>query len=300
MLAYAATGGAEGVVGINDCKVSALAVPGTSVRVSTGGIVALNRSTGGGQQSYIMRNTSETEVPIVATGGATRYDLIVARVEDPQYPPWSPPADPVVGPYVNIVAITNVPASTTSAAQLALGYPAVALARLAIPASTATITGAMITDLRKVPKPRRHRELRTYALSGADTDSITTNAADGERWPDVAWTMDIPEWATAANVLAFWNGVRVPANSNYFGSIWAKIGTQVTQTSAWEAGTISTVQRLGFAAADDITIPSAMRGTTQTVELRARWAGGTVNFVYLDQYSSISLDVEFVERADLV
>lgn len=305
VLAYAALGGAEGVIGINDCKVSALATPGTSIRVATGSVAMLNRSTGGTSQEYVGRCSTEDVVPVTANGpGATRYDLVIARVEDPQYPPWTAPADPKVGPYIKTHIVTGVSASTVNARTLNLGYPAIALARLAIPASTATITQAMITDLRKVARPRRERYMRTTALTTEDTDSLGTYPP-GEVWPDASglWTMDIPEWATSARIQAVWSQVVIPIGSNRFGGLWVRLGSSTTvdtQKVAFDTRPATNTTRSTWIVADDIAIPTALRGTTAPTKL---WgdlnASSTGPFIYLDKYSSISLDIEFLERADL-
>jgi hypothetical protein len=307
LLAYAATGSAEGVVGVSDCKVTALSTPGTSIQVAPGGAVMLNRSAGGGQQTYMGRCVSTDTVPVTATGGSSRSDLVVVRVEDPQYPPWPVPADPTVGPYIKTAIITGVSSTTKTAAQLNLGYPAIALARLTIPANTGTITQSMITDLRSVARPRRERYVRTTALVTGQTDPLADTTTDGEIWPDAAknWTVDIPSWATSARVIGMFGGVLAKPSSNAYGTVWARIGgTQGfvdTQGVGYDASAVPNNSRQALVIADDVVVPASIRGTTQAAYLRGRLATGVPagQGLVLDQYSSISLDIEFVERADL-
>lgn len=197
LLAFAATGGAEGIVTTDSCKVQALSTPGTSVRIAPGAVVMLNRSTGGGQQSYIGRVATETDLAVPATSsGGGRSDLVVLRVRDPQYPPNPAPASVPNGPYFEPFLVTNVAASTTSAAGLNLDYPAVALARLDIPVSTATILPAHVIDVRSMAVPKQWTERRATTLGGGQ--GLTSDTFVD--WPGHAPVIAVPVWATQALV----------------------------------------------------------------------------------------------------
>lgn len=311
LLAFAATGGAEGVAGIYDLKVTALPVPGTSIRTTFGGAVILNRSPGAANQSYVGMNATSTDVPVTPTGaGSARYDLVVARVMDPEYPPWPEPADPVNGPYIETHIIENVSSTTRTAAQLNLGYPAIALARLSIPASTATITNAMITDLREVAIPRRVRYVRTMALGGSSTEDLTSST--DEAFPNASLSfapVDIPEWATAARVTAMWSQAMYGPNLVH-GTVYARIGGGAstgtadpkvdTQTVGFRSPDIASPSKTTVMLMDDIAIPSSMRGTTQVAHLRGRRVSAESGAYFrLDDLSSIGLDIEFLESASL-
>ena len=157
-LAFAATQGSEGVISVGDMAVQQLAVAGASVQIIPGACAMLNRSPGGDHQTYVDRELATLQLAIASTSsGGGRSDLIVRRVEDPDFPSWAVPVDPLLGPYSRYAVISGVPNTTTTAKQLNLGYPAIALARIDIPLSTATITTAMIKDMRKVCNPRRQR-----------------------------------------------------------------------------------------------------------------------------------------------
>src|SRR5699024_6184474 len=163
----ASTSGAEGIVNAGDFKVRPLAVPGTSVRVAPGNALIRNSYGGGQAQTYACRAGSETEVPIEATGSAgSRTDLIVARSDDP--PDQGGSFDPLTFEAARFEVIKGVPASTKTVAGLGLTYPAIALARVTLPASTGTVTAAMITDLRKLAQPRKERHLFVRPLVQAD------------------------------------------------------------------------------------------------------------------------------------
>jgi len=181
-LVYAATGGAAGVAAAGDLKITQLPVAGTSVRAASGGAVIPSLYPGASQQSYTVRAASTTDVSVTATGsGAGRVDLVIARIDDPQYG-GTIPADVTVGPYVRLDIIQNVAAGSTDI-PAGLTYPAIALARLDIPASTATITTSMITPLAVVanpaPMPQASRRYdgtaATYSLPTANvTVPVTT------------------------------------------------------------------------------------------------------------------------------
>ena len=303
LLAYASTSGAEGIVGIGDLKVTALDVPGAAVNIGPGAAVILNRSAGGSQQSYVARNATQDTVAISATGsGAGRSDLIVARVEDPFVAgtPWQNPADPTVGPYIYTRVITNVPAGTTDVASLNLGFSAIALARIDLPASTATVTQSMVKDLRKMAAPRSKRVL--HALNLSDLEKQTATGAEGEVWPNAAsWADEVPAWATKAAVIATWAQVVIPPG-NAAGLLWARLGYPKpalgveTARVGYDTPGQTQYARGTFVAADTIAIPPELRGTTQAFHLRAQnTSGADSNRLYVNGGSAVTLDIEFTE-----
>lgn len=200
LLPFALSNGAEGIVAPGDLKVAPLSTPGTSIRVLTGSALVVNRAPGQTQQTYIVRNPTETVLPIAATpSGSGRSDLIVVRVEDPYVPgqPYAVPEDRANGPYVFARVIPNVPADTVSAAGLAgAGDSVLALARIDIPAGTGTITENMIKPLRKLALPRTHRAMEWAMPTTEDPMQSTL----GRSWPDYRPTISVPVWATGAMV----------------------------------------------------------------------------------------------------
>lgn len=192
MLAYAATNGATGIVSPGDLKVTALPTPGTSVRVAPGGAVMLNRYPGAPNQSYTARNASSTDVAVTATGssgGATKY--LILRVDDPEFGGQAP-ADRVNGPYVRFAWVTSI---------ANLAYPFVPLVKLVQPPNTATITNAMLTDLRELANPRTLREV---VSSGGGVAALTSTT--GQVWPPYSPSIEVPEWATYVHVIVHLSG----------------------------------------------------------------------------------------------
>lgn len=304
-LAFAATGGAEGVAEPGDLKVSPLATPGASVRVATGAAVVVSRATGGAQQSYVVRNATETTVGIAATGsGSGRTDLVALIVKDPYVTgsPWTPPVDPAAGPYVEVVVIPNVAANVTKL-QSVPGYAGdtgIALARVTVPASTSTITSAMLTDLREVAMKRTSSTALTAASTGAGKVSGSyvspdpLDSATFTTWPDVAsWSIDVPAWATRAvvTVQIFGAADRV---ADVWGKIRANLGGVLTGTSSYDVTYEGTPSRYSLGAAGVLSIPSGLRGTTQTLKVEGIREGGSGNLTAQEGTTTI-VSVHFEE-----
>jgi len=301
LLAYTATGGAQGVTQAGDLRVAALAVPGTAVRIYPGSAVLPNRYPGGGQQSYMVRNESaSTEVQIPATGstgGATRY--IILRVDDPQYPGQLTPADVKFGPYVRATYVSSI---------TNLAYPHVVLAKIVQPANTGTITQAMITDLREVANPRTLEVVRPNPIIMSDTGlALGATGADGEVFPNAGGTqsIDIPTWATRVQIRAEWLGVRIPSSAGY-GEYWAEYGPYLrpstraytSQRFNWDADETSPVYRTNWIMHDDLYVPAAVRGTSQVFYMKGRILLDKVNKPALDAKSGVVMSVRFLELAD--
>lgn len=300
----ASTSDAEGIMTAGDFKVRPLAVPGTSVRVAPGNALIRNSYAGGQGQTYACRAAEQTEIPIVATGSSgSRTDLIVARIDDPTY--QGSGFDPETFEATKFEVIRGVPSNTTDAKGLGLGYPALPLARVTLPASTGTVTSSMITDLREVALPRSKRYLFTHGLYPGEQDSLDYAVAgnpDGEAWPNIFWQAYIPEWAQRVRIRGFWGQVRMPGRAeNNLGKLWVRIGTMPngfsSQAVNWDALTTGGVSRETFMVAADRDVPVEFRGSTRQVYLRGSTDRDNTNVPRLDSVSAISLDLEFYETA---
>jgi hypothetical protein len=308
---YDSMGGAEGVSRWNSLRVWSESVPTTTIRVLPGGATINNRYPGGDGQAYSARNISQTSVPVTATGSTGgRTDLLVLRILDPQYE-GQPPADPTDFDYTRFEIIEGVPAGTETFAELGLSYPAIELAKLTIPANTATITQAMITDLRSVARPKSHTETRALSIvtGQEDTISSTSNYPDGgETWPEAAeaaWGFfKIPEWATQAKVIMHWDGIMAPGGDTW-GWIWVQIGYSVnpdhvvTQGVWYDTTGVANKSRQHAMVAGTIGIPAALRGGKHKIYGRANVLGGATSArLQLNSGSTMSLDVTFLERPE--
>ncbi|WP_423058712.1 hypothetical protein [Brevibacterium linens] len=255
----------------------------------------------GGAQSYTGREANSTDVPVAPTGssgGQTKY--LIWAIHDEQYEPGLTPADKVNDPRNNYEWVSSTDGLT---------FPHVPLVKLVQPANTATITNSMLTDIREVANPRKHPELRTYAVVASDTQDLNSSSAypAGQTWPvavEDAWgEIPIPSWATRAKVIMMWTGVRT-SGANVYGGIWVQIGQTVntsnkkTQYVEYNSANPSDVTRDVLVAADNVHIPAALRGTSQKFYPRGNRRSSGAGRIRLDGASSMVLQVEFLEQAD--
>jgi hypothetical protein len=294
LVPYALSGGAEGIVESGDLKVVPLSVPGGGVRVLAGGALILNRAAGGAQQTYVGRNPTVDQVTIAATGsGGSRTDLIVAQVEDPNMPgePWQDPANPTVGPYIYTRVIPNVPAGTTRLQDVAgyEGRSAVTLARVTLPASTGTVTAAMITDLRKLARPRSERVVVTAALPSAAVNLTSSSYID---WPNGGVSVVVPEWATRAAVRI--EMLAALLNANVGGDFRAYVGGQMVaeQGYNYDVGS-SGNERVPLLVAGTAPI-TKQTGDPRVIKLQGRRTSGS-GYLSTRPDAPLVFDVQFYE-----
>ncbi len=298
-MAYVALGGKEGIVGTGSGKVTSAG--GANVSVAAGAFAIENSYPGGADQMYVGREVSSSTVSVPATGGVPRSDLLVVRIDDPQFG-GSTPSDPTVGPYIKYALISNVGSSAVDVPG-GTAYPALPLARIDIPASTSVITDAMITDLRGekgvAGVPLYKKETRSYAPV---TETALTAPAPGVAWPNAAgWQVAIPEWATKMSGRVTLTGIRIDATTpNAYGKIWVTIGGTlfVSEQTRYDQPSGGGRQRLTLVAgfADDV-VPASIRGTTQTVKVMAQKEGGSGSESLEAEASSVVfLDMEFFEE----
>lgn len=284
LMLTSATRSGNGIVEPSDLEVQELAVPGTSVRVTAGAAVMLGQEAVF-QGSYYAHNVGEEEVPIAATdGGGGRSDLLILRAEDPNIDgtPWT--HDPATD---NIYYFRVIEGVAPDATEVPAGTTGVALARIDIPTSTATITQDMITDVRTMLQPRSEYVIRTQQGISPIDYAGNIKTPSWENWPDLTWTVDVPEWATQVQVDATWANVGVFPD-DYAGSgatdargevrvTLISGGTEiVTQAGAYNFNELSPSNgyRANIGVLDDIVIPSALRGTT--CEIRMQVSGNDV------------------------
>ncbi|MDX2658356.1 hypothetical protein PV402_39920 [Streptomyces scabiei] len=285
----------QGVTTGLDLKVTALATPGAGVQVSDGSAVIAGKvSTVQGH--YSAYNIGSDTVAISATGGTGRSDMLVLRVEDPDY---EGTRDPETDPIVFFEVVSNVSSSATTAPS---GYSAIPLARIDIPASTATITNAMIVDLRKVANPRRERLLETYYAS----DPLVEISGTSETWkthPNLTMkTLAIPAWAKSAKVVFTAAGIRL-VDGNVFGGFRFMLGTE--EAAQWvniddnQGSPARRIHALTMAETIDLTTTTgaAMRGTNQAFKARMRTRTTNAGKIGVDGATSFIIDVEFQEGA---
>ncbi len=311
LLAYAATGGTEGIVTPGDLKVVPTDVPSSSVRVLAGAGLILSRAAGGSQQTYVARNVSEDVRTVTATGsGSGRNDLVIARIEDPYMAgePWADPSDPKVGPYVFTRIVPNVAASVVANHESARAYLAaqgisgIPLAALILPSNTSTITAGMIRDLRKLALPRSSREV---FMSAPSPESAMENTS-GAVWPDFRPIVTVPTWATAAYVICTLSSVgqRGGAAQGYFTAV---LGGGLNGITGFRASNIgydldapaAGGSRHTLVVGGGFTDVRSIAGKDVYVQTEARKINAAENPGYLVTVdgTQVLYDVQFYERA---
>lgn len=300
LLAYAATGGGEGVVSPGDCKVTASAIPDGNIHIAPGGVGVLNRFPGGAAQAYLVRNVGDEVEALTPQGSSgVRYDLVAMIVEDPQYAGQPAPPSVPDGPYVRTAIYTNVPAGTTKLSEVDPDQTGYALARVKFDASDGTVSAADITDLRRVLAPRVKVEKKILNVGAG----ATTLGADAVIPPGAAWSIDIPEWATDVLLEANWSGLRATDTGADGGTASGNgrvtLGSIATANSLWSENAVGPgkTTRVGHMAADDKPVPSGLRGTSQTLEARMSKTAGSGMNVKSDSGSTVVVTATFYEKA---
>ncbi|EFL29394.1 conserved hypothetical protein [Streptomyces himastatinicus ATCC 53653] len=281
----------EGVTQGTDLKVTPMAINGAGVTVGDGSGVVKGRFDPF-QGHYSVFNIGSEDVPIAATGGSSRADLIILRVEDPEY---EGSRAPQAAGYLYVAS--NVSSTATA---LPAGISGIVLARVNVPASTSVITSGMITDLRKIANPRRERPLATYYAQ----DPLVEISGTSETWkthPNVTMAnIAIPSWATTAKVVFHAAGIRLD-DGNVWGGFRFMLGTE--EAAQWvgiddNQGTAPRrIHTLTMAETIDLTTTSgaAMRGTTQAFKSRMRTRSANGGKIGVDGATTFIMDIEFTE-----
>ncbi|MFF6963481.1 hypothetical protein ACFY9G_08900 [Streptomyces anthocyanicus] len=205
--------GRQGVAGSEDLKVRPLETTGPGVRVGDGS--ALIHGARPWQGAYTQSNIGDTVVDVLPTGPVARTDLLVLRIEDPEFEGDRDPRRQNIG-YFHL--IQNIGSEDTTALREMTAIP---LARITIPRNTATITAEMITDLRRLANPRTERTLRT--VHPTTTEKVPGKHGQWAAWPkEAAWDLDVPAWATTATIVVTLSGLRAEA-----GSVYAELRTRL-------------------------------------------------------------------------
>jgi hypothetical protein len=269
--------------------VSQLTTPGAGVAVADGSGVV--RGAAWGQGSYTQYNVGSATVNIAPTGASGRTDMVVLRVLDPEYEGSLNPAADDIG-YFHVVS--NVSATAT---QPPAGMTAIPLARIAIPANCATITNAMITDLRGIANPRRDRQIYTSSPSGNQNWAGNAKGTYVSYPPAARWTFTVPAWAVRARIVFTLAAMQV-INGSVYGAATFKLGTVQGQGISFDTGPFTSgdrSQRMNVICADTINIPAAMRGTPQLLQSMVALDNAAAGYLQADILTTAIVDVEFEE-----
>jgi hypothetical protein len=279
--------GAEGITEGPDLKVTQLGTPGAAVQVASGAGVIRGR-VNVFQGSYSFANLAATSIDIAATGGSPRSDLLIVRIEDPDY---EGTLDPAEDPIVYFQVIPNV---SSSAMTIPDGRTGIPLARIDIPASTATITDAMIVDVRQIANPRTERKLWTQAPASLSATIGGTSGTYSYFSTAAGWNIPIPAWASIVKIRYDIGGLRL-ATGAVFGDISATFGASLSIQPVNIDDNQTSTRRIPYLMADTLTVPTAYRGTTQLLRARGRCFSGNAGTMSVDTASMLIADVAFEE-----
>lgn len=309
--AYANAAGNEGIISKGDLKVTALDVPGNGVKVAHGAAIVLNRYQSSVDQAYVVSNVNvgildSSQMPTAA--GAQRHHLVVVTVGDPEFSqvghPWMLATDPPAGQeqtfqYVRFHVIQNVTAAAATTKAGArnyvknLGYPALALAGLTVPANTTTILDSHITDLRELANPRNSERIEHLGAPGANH---SLNSETWENWPSsVFYDLDIPEWAVRAKITGFIEGAQLTKNGQAMLRVAFDDGGVTTATQINENGSTG---RRGYNVGGEIAIPAEYRGTTRRIRVEGMVSNAaSAGMLTTDAQTSGQIRVRLEEEA---
>lgn len=301
---WESTGGTEGISTPAALRVTALSTPGGAVNIRTGGGRALNRYLGDDpQETYSFVNDATDTLEIPPTGAASgRTDRIIARIDDWHFSGATEPEDPDAETYCRFARVSTL---------TGLKYPFIPLARIEIPASTATITQDMITDLRVMASPKWEQRILPIPALAVDTGMrLTATDETGEYFPNGLNNtlgpadIDIPSWATRVQVECTWTGVRYEGGTAPWGRFWVEWG-ESTGTSTRDLSTQrfrfdspgGNNMRINWILGDDRFIPKKYRGTRQRFAPKATLDGDDAG-VIMDALSGMLWRFTFLQEAD--
>ena len=297
LMLQSATLGSQGIIGPTDLLVTQTGTPSSGIIINGGACVVAGIETAF-QGSYYGYNVgSDTSLTIAATGGTIRSDMVVIRAEDPTWSgsPWGNPAS---GQILFPRVISNVGAGATLVPG---GVSAIPLCRIDIPVSTSAITNAMIHDLRQVCNPQR--VLQMAAANGPGSAQNWTVGTSGVIWPTTAtFSVAIPTWATTMqfqwefNDLLWQSGTARGFINPFFGT---SVGSpNLSMPTVLLSIPSATGQwRHSITGAFGISIPPALRGTTQTLNFKQVTDGTNTGLMAADEGTSYAIMYEFQQLA---
>ncbi|MFD9004516.1 hypothetical protein ACFV0T_26745 [Streptomyces sp. NPDC059582] len=278
---------AEGITRGTDLKVTQRSTPGAGVTVGDGSAVIKGRVSAF-QGHYSACNTGAFDVDIASTGGSGRSDMLILRVEDPQY---EGVVNPATGNVAYFQIISNVSSSATAIPDGRTGIP---LARIDIPASTSTITNAMIVDLRQIANPRRDRSQFIHSPASLSTAINNNNSSYSYFSTEAGWNVPVPAWASKAIITIDVAQIRYSVAA-FFGLLRATFGASLSLQAVTLDDNQTAVRRATMFVSDTLTIPDAYRGTSQLLRPQAAGASGNTGTVQVDGSATFRYDVEFIE-----
>ena len=298
----------SGVARPGDLKISQMDVPGAGVKIAAGDALVQSRAPGAGRETYgVPLLTDQSYLGdggggIPGTGSSVpsggRRDMVFLEILDSGLPTsFTPKVNWPVGQSAKLSIIQNVPATARTIADVPTlanitGY---ALALITYPASTTTITDAMITDLREVHSPKSLRRMVTLYPTGVRP--IPTGGYSS--WPLLSSdrpTVRVPEGATQVKILSIIMGAKfTPAGAvaTVAGIRTGFATTDPGQNTILVEDAGSSAGRNLYAVVGTHNISPALWGTDQLINIQAQRTAGTGAWE-ADYQTSVIIDYEFI------
>ncbi|MBL3699228.1 hypothetical protein D3228_06155 [Leucobacter luti] len=276
-----------------DLKITQMDTPGPGVKIAVGDALIQSRAPGAERETYgfplvtAQNYLGDGGDGIPGTGSSVpsggRHDMVFLEILDPGLPKFYTPVEEwPVGQSVKLSVVQNVPAAarTIDDVPALVNVTGYALALITYPASTATVTNAMIRDLRKLQRAIETTEVRAYQATGVTTPELIESPT-AETWPHFAETagvlsVDIPDDARLVKVIMTVSGYKHVDGSPARGRFWFQLGAnahpdhQESQHTEWAADRPGPIR-----VAYTMPVPGSMRGTLQKFYPRARRDAGT-------------------------
>ena len=289
---WIATRGVHGTATADSFKVTQLATPGSAVLVAPGGGAVTTLFAGAPSiQTYTVANDATVTLPIPAnsSGSPVSWQVII-RVRDPQYAGESVPGAPLTDTYTTLEAVSALPTDK----------PYLWLATVTLPASTATVTNAMITDRRVLALAKSQRE-PVRILQPQTNNNMSYSTTVYQNWPQELvnsnpiyhQTYTSPKWASAAVVKVSVAGIYATGTAPAYGGIRLMFnGTPTNHAIVYSEGVPNRVTVLG---AWNLLIPSNLRGTTLAFDLQGTCSSGADDTLRADFQTQLIWEVEWQE-----
>lgn len=308
-VAYNACGGNQGFAGSRDFHLTQTPTPSENVQILGGAYTILN--TNDDYQAYTGRSTGAVEIPIPASGSTGSKTWYVGlQIDDPEYPFTEGPAEGEE----NLFEYVKFKVRSSNSGEN--GKPWLPIAKIVVPANEATIRNSYITSLRYLANPREKNIIIPNPIVTGDTGiELNSRSAfpDGEWFPNVGgnddngrYTLDVPEWATKAQVRCEWLGIYYKSNPGA-GMCWVSFGPEggsnspkwYTQGFGWNSGDGITVTN--WIVADEINVRSEWRGDTLSFYPRANKTTDSSypGEVGLSPRSGMNFEIRFLEEPDV-
>lgn len=260
-----ATSGRQGVRGPGDLQVKAQSTPNGTVLINHGSCTVRNVAPYE-RESYAVENSTETTLSIPQTGSSPRNDLVVMRISDPTVA-GTPFFGQTITDVANLFVISGV-ANNATAVSSSLGYPALPLARINIPANTSAITNAMITNLTELANPRTEQFTKMWGFGPTTPEEQLTSTTGEIFFKYHQFMVDIPYWATYLNATVAMNqlgnrgGKSIADYELKLGSSWTSAVTLSHQDGP--------DSRFNVGIGGGGMVPENIRGTTQRLHVFGR------------------------------